>query len=123
MNQLENQLGRYKVQHVKFIDGQWRPYGPWMRLIVTNQRVILFPDHAVQQAKHLVLYPQMIARVWSICLGKRDGAIMALRSGELLYFYVHWSESTKLIRDIHLMLRPAPRQPALATTARKRITN
>ena len=123
MNPTEKQLGRYKVQYVKFIDGGWHPSGPWMRIIVTNQRLVLFPDHAPQQAKKLAIYPEQIARVWSICLGKRDGGIIALKSGQFLYFYVHWSESSKLVHDINHMLTPSPRSPVLATTLDKRIVN
>ncbi len=119
----EKHLGRYKVQYVKFDTGEWRPYGPWMRVIVTNQRLIFFPDHAPQHARQLVIYPQMIARVWSSCLGKRDGGVIALNSGQLLYFYVHWSESSKLIRDINRMLKVTGPQPVLATTTSKRIAN
>jgi hypothetical protein len=123
MTQQERHVGRYKVQYVKFIEGQWRPYGPWMRVMVTDQRLIFIPDHAPQHAKQMVIYPQMIGRVWSVCLGKRDGGVIALNSGQLLYFYVHWSESARLIRDINHLLRPTGTRPVLATTAPKRLTN
>ena len=121
--QSEKQLNRYKVQAVQFTNGEWRTHGPWMRLIVTDRRLVVFPDHAPQQAKHLVIYPQMIARAWSVCLGKRDGTVIALKSGQLLYFYVHWSESVKLVRDIQALLKPPHHYPMVATTTNKRITN
>ncbi|HLV37196.1 MAG TPA: hypothetical protein VKY59_18895 [Spirillospora sp.] len=103
----EQQLGRYKVRFTRFVGGRWRTRGPWLQLIVTNRRLIILPDEARDGRTPLVISAVDIARVWSIGLGRRDGGVIALRTGEPLYFYVDWSQSARLIRDIRRMMQPA----------------
>lgn len=104
----ELQVGRYKVQFAKFSEGNWRAHGPWMRVVVTNERLVVMPDDVSPSGKApLEIMADTILRVWSICLGRRDGIVVALSSGDLLYFFVEWSESVRLVRDVRQMIRPA----------------
>lgn len=120
----EYSVGRYKIRFARFSKGGWRAQGPWMRLIVTNRRLILLPDHVQQKDS----FPMMIAadhmaHVWSIGLGKRDGGVIELTSGDLLYFFVEWSQSARLMRDIRALLRPAKQSVVRAGAAPKRYIN
>lgn len=120
----EKQLGRYKVRFTKFTAGHWHVYGPWMRVIVTSQRLIVLPDDVQREdATPLVIPAENIARVWSIGLGRRDGGVIALRSGTLLYFYVEWSQSVRLMRDVGKMLKAAAPVPAATAAGNKRYYN
>jgi hypothetical protein len=118
----ERSLGRYRVQHVKFERGGWQTDGPWLRLIVTDQRLVVLPDDPRQQdIEPLVIWRHAIARAWSVGLGKRDGGVIALHSGDLLYFYVDWSQSARLIRDINSMLKTSLR--SASAVPENRLTN
>jgi hypothetical protein len=111
----EYPLGSYKIRFARFTPLGWEMRGSWMRAIVTNQRVVFMPDVLEDtQAAHS---PTSIARMemrlaWNVCLGRRDGAILALQNGQLVYLYVEWSQGAKLVRDIHEMLAP-PVQPRI----------
>lgn len=112
LQQGEYQLGRYKARYAKFSGLGWDNNGPWMRVLVTNRRVILLADDARDAHATSVIGRSDIARVWNVCLGKRDGVIMALTNGQLLYLFVDWSQGAKLVSDIHEMLTP-PLQPSI----------
>ncbi len=111
----EYPLGRYKVRFARFTTHGWEERSAWMRALVTNQRVVFMPDDS--QDARAALSPTTIeshdiVRVWNVCLGKRDGAIVALSNGQLLYLFIEWSQGAKLVRDIHEMLTP-PVQPRI----------
>jgi hypothetical protein len=110
LQQGEYQLGRYKVCYARFFGAGWDNNGPWMRLIVTNRRLILFADDVRNSQTPAVIARSDIGRVWNVCLGKRDGVILALTNGQLLYFFIEWSQGAKLVSDIREMLTP-PLQP------------
>ena len=55
----------------------------------------------------------------AITLGLVEGQI-ELRSGDLLYFYVDWSQSARLVRDIHAMIKPQVAAASRATLRRSR---
>jgi hypothetical protein len=115
----EHLLGRYKVRQARFSRDGWSPRGPWLRLLVSNYRLIFLSDDPQGEAQSRSIAPHNIAGVWSVGLGKRDGGIIALHSGGLLYFYVDWSESPKLMRDIQAMMRPLiPRQGSAVVNKR-----
>ncbi|MBZ0302514.1 MAG: hypothetical protein K8J31_22405 [Anaerolineae bacterium] len=107
----EQSLGRYKVRFARFTSGQWHHHGPWMRLLVTTRRLVILPEDVHQEdVTPLAIPGEDIEQVWSVGLGKRDGGVIALHSGDLLYFYVDWSQSSWLMRDIRMMLgKPAPK--------------
>jgi hypothetical protein len=87
-----------------------------MRLIVTNRRLLLLPDNPRDPLSPLDMSETDIVRVWNVCLGRRDGIIMALASGRLLYLFVDWSQGSKLVTDIREMLTP-PLNPRIAPRA------
>ncbi len=127
MNQLfqagEQQRGRYRVRFTRFSRGGWHTYGPWMRVLVTDQRLIILPDEVRQQEQApLVIAAGDIAHVWSVGLRKRDGGVLELKNGTLLYFYVDWSQSGRLIQDIRAMIRPAVAAAGQAAATGKRYT-
>jgi hypothetical protein len=86
-----------------------------MRALVTNQRLVFMPDEP-----HDARAPQSptsiertdIRLAWSVALGRRDGAIIALGNGQLVYLFIEWSQGAKLVRDIREMLTP-PVQPRI----------
>lgn len=109
----EFQLGRYKVRYAVFSSLGWAGRGPWMRAIVTNRRFILIPDDVHKEGNPLVISSNAIRRAWSICLGRRDGALVALSNGQLLYFLIDWGQGAHMVKDIRDMLTP-PAQPTIA---------
>lgn len=120
----EFSIGRYKIRFARFSKGSWRTQGDWMRLIVTNRRLILLPDQANQENSFPMAIPATnIAQVWSMGLGKRDGGVLELNGGELLYFFVELSQSNRLMRDIRTLLHPAKRAVAKAGAGQKRYVN
>lgn len=111
----EYPLGRYKTRFAHFTLQGWEARGPWMRAIVTNQRLVFMPDDPTNPqaaASPAAMKHNDIVRAWNVCLGRRDGAIIALKSGKLLYLYIEWSQGSKLVRDISEMLTP-PVQPRI----------
>ena len=117
-------VGRYKIRFARFSKGSWRAQGDWMRVIVTNRRLILLPDEVNQEDSFPMAIPaNNIAQVWSMGLGKRDGGVLELNGGELLYFFVELSQSNHLMRDIRALLRPAKRAVAKAGAGQKRYVN
>ena len=120
----EFSVGRYKIRFARFSKGSWRAQGDWMRLIITNRRLILLPDQATQEnSSPMVIPASNIAQVWSMGLGKRDGGVIELDGGELLYFFVELTQSNRLMRDIRALLRPAKRGVAKAGAVPKRYVN
>ena len=112
LEQGEYQLGRYKVRYAKFSGLGWGNHGPWMRILVTNRRLIILPDDVRDSQATAIIARNEIGRVWNVCLGKRDGVILALTNGQLLYFFIDWSQGAKLVNDIREMLTP-PLQPSI----------
>jgi hypothetical protein len=112
LQQGEFQLGRYKVRYAHFTSLGWDGRGPWMRAIVTNWRVILIPDDASDPLLPCVIAGKSISRVWHVSLGRRDGVILALGSGQLIYLFIDWAQGRRLVRDIREMLTP-PAQPRI----------
>jgi hypothetical protein len=120
----EFSIGRYKIRFARFSKGGWRAQGSWMRLIVTNRRLILLPDHVHQEKSFPMVIPAAnIVQMWSMGLGKRDGGVIELSGGELLYFFVEWSQSSRLLRDIRTLLRPARKSVAKTGAGHKRYVN
>ncbi len=117
-------VGRYKIRFARFSKGGWRAQGPWMRLLVTNRRLILLPDQLEQADGFPMAIPASnIVQVWSMGLGKRDGGVIELNGGDLLYFFVEMSQSTHMMRDIRTLLHPAAQPVAKAGTGQKRYVN
>lgn len=123
LQQGEQYLGRYKVRFARFGRGGWQSFGPWMRAMVTDRRLIVLPDEAQAEREPMVIASRSIDRVWQACLGKRDGGIIQLHSGELLYFYVEWSEAARLVKDLKLMVGVRVTPSARLTGNSKHIIN
>ena len=104
LKQGEQQLGRYQVQFARFGRRGWQSHGPSVCAFITNRRLIVLPDETLTDQKPMVITPRKIRRVWRAALGKRDGGIIELRDGELLYFYVEWSQGAQLVRDLKQMI-------------------
>jgi hypothetical protein len=112
----EYRLGRYRVRFARFTTLGWDAQGPWMRAVVTNRRVMFLPDEAGSDAAPLEMMPGAIARVWNVGLGRRDGLIIALKTGEMLYLFIDWGQGPRLSRDLRELLTP-PLQPRIAPRA------
>lgn len=111
LHQGEYMLGRYKIRFVHFTSLGWDTIGGWMRAIVTNRRLLFLPEDAYEVAPAAIDAAD-IARVWHVGLGNRDGLIVGLRGGQLIYMFVEWSQGTRLSRDIREMIAP-PIQPRI----------
>ncbi len=105
-------LGSYKVQNASWINGEWFGAGQWLRALVTNRRLLIVPDAHRREILE-VITPAEIRRVWNLCLGRRDGILVALHDGRRLYMLVDWSQGNRLARDINEMLTP-PLKPHIA---------
>jgi hypothetical protein len=111
----EYELGVYKVQYVQWVDGEWRGKGYWLRAIVTNRRLLVFPEQNAVSMESIT--PEQITRAWNVCLRGRDGLMVELNDYRRLYMLVDWSQGRKLAKDINEMLTPraapriAPRLP------------
>jgi hypothetical protein len=100
----EYQLGRYKVQYVEWTDGEWQGEGYWLQAIVTNRRLLVFPEKNTQKVEAIT--PSGITRAWNVSLRGRDGLMVELTDFRRLYMLVDWSQGSKLLRDIKEMLTP-----------------
>jgi len=105
-------LGNYKVKPANWMNGEWFGSSRWIRAMVTNRRLLLTPEvHRFDQPEAII--PGDIFRVWNLCLGRRDGVMVALRDGRRLYMLVDWSQGSKLARDINELIAP-PLKPHIA---------
>ncbi|MBI5666905.1 MAG: hypothetical protein HZC41_02775 [Chloroflexi bacterium] len=109
-------LGSYKVQRVNWVNGEWFGAGQWLRALVTNRRLLIVSDNHRRDLAETIVPPD-IRRVWNLCLGRRDGILVALNDGRRLYMLVDWSQGNKLVRDINEMLTP-PLKPRIAPRLR-----
>lgn len=116
LQQGEYRLGRYRVRFARFTSLGWDTQGPWMRAIVTNRRLIFVPEDATSDVAPLEIAPGGIVRTWNVCLGRRDGLIIALKSGQMLYMFVDWGQGARLGRDMRELLTP-PLQPRITPRA------
>lgn len=98
-------LGSYKVQYASWMNGEWFGAGHWLRALVTNRRLLIAPETYRHDLTETIIPPD-IRRVWNLCLGRRDGVLVALNDGRHLYMLVDWSQGNKLVRDINEMLTP-----------------
>jgi hypothetical protein len=106
----EYALGSYTVRYADWDNGEWFGVGPWLKAVVTNRRLLLFSEASSQRDR---IEPEQIRRVWNLCLGRRDGVMVALKDGRRLYMLVDWSQGNKLAKDIREMLTP-PLKPRIA---------
>jgi hypothetical protein len=109
----EYALNVYNVQYVHWQDDEVRGNGFWLKAVVTNRRVLIFPDSNFRAGNADVIHPANIARVWNVCLRGHDGIMMVLRDGRRMYMLVDWSQGSKLARDINSMLTP-PAKPRIS---------
>jgi hypothetical protein len=109
----EIEFGGYKVQTVEWIDGEWTGTGLWLRAIVTNRRLLVFPEIGDQLQNPLTYAPSEIMKAWNVSLRGRDGIMVLLSDGRHLYMLVDWSQGSKLVKDINQMLLP-PIKPRIS---------
>src|SRR5690606_7651113 len=120
----EFSIGRYRIRFARFSKGSWRTQGDWMRLIVTNRRLILLPDEVKQENTFpMVISASNIVEVWSMGLGKRDDGVLELNGGVVLDFFDELYQSNRLMRDIRTLLRPENPVAAKAGAGQKRYDN
>ncbi len=109
----EVEFGGYKVQSVEWVDGEWTGAGLWLKAIVTNRRLLVFPEMGDQLQNPLSYVPSDIMKAWNVSLRGKDGIMVLLRDGTHLYMLVDWSQGSKLVRDINQMLVP-PMKPRIS---------
>lgn len=105
-------LGSYKVQHAHWMHGEWFGAGFWLRALVTNRRLLLFRDAGRRFDDREIILPADILKVWNLCLGRRDGILVALKDERRLYMLVEWSQGHRLVKDINEMITP-PLKPRI----------
>ena len=87
--------------------------GRRLRATVTNRRLLVFPELGVYPQDYDSINPADIMKVWNVSLQGRDGILIRLRDGRCLHMLVDWSQGSKLVRDIDLMLM-APIKPRIS---------
>lgn len=100
----EFQYGTYKVQYVEWLNDEWTGTGFWLRAAVTNRRLMVFPEMGVYPQDYDTINPSDIMKVWNVSLQGRDGILIRLRDNRCLHLLVDWSQGSKLVRDIDMML-------------------
>lgn len=108
----EYQINRYTVRFARFTSRGWSTTSPWMRLLVTNRRLVFMPDDIKGGASEYRIERSKIRRCWNAAMGRRAGIILELHTGELIHMYVEWSQGDKLVKDIVEMLAQ-PAQPRI----------
>lgn len=114
----EYQIGSYKVQKVNWEDGDWHGTGYWLRAVVTNRRIALFPERHSEVLESI--FPAEIVRAWNVCLRGRDGVMLRIEPNQRLYMLVDWSQGARLAKDIQTLMTPPARpriHPRLTTPA------
>ncbi len=112
----EYQLGGYMVQFARFTPLGWDSGGPWLRAIVTNQRLLILSEGAKPNYSPVSITPNELVKIWNVSLGRRNGVILLLKKRRLLYFLVDWGQGNKMVADVREMLAP-PLQPRIAPHA------
>jgi hypothetical protein len=102
-------LGRYKVQYMGWMNGEWQGEGYWQRALVTNRRLLVYPETAQHFGFTDAVMPGEIVKAWNLSMGRRDGILLLLKDKRRLYLLVDWSQGHKLVRDINDLLRPPVR--------------
>lgn len=102
----EFSFGRYQVQVVEWSEGEWQGRGYWLRALVTNRRLLVYPDFGGLLRPHENISSTEISRVWNVSLGGRDGIMVILKEGRVLHLLVDWGQGSKLARDIREMITP-----------------
>lgn len=105
----EFQYGCYKVQYVEWSDNEWLGTGFWLQAIVTNKRLVVFPELGVYPQDYETIPPSAIMKVWSVSLAGKDGILIRLGDNRCLHLLVDWSQGSKLVRDIDKMMVTPPK--------------
>jgi hypothetical protein len=100
----EFQYGMYTVQLVDWINERWTSCGPWMRAVVTNHRLMIFPEMGRYPEDYDVLLPNQIFKSWNVSLQGRDGIMIRLQDNRCLHMLVDWGQGSKLVHDLYQMM-------------------
>jgi hypothetical protein len=106
LEQGEYELGCYRVQHARWTVRGWDSGGPWMRAVVTNQRLLLAADGNRPYFSPISITPTDLVKIWNVNLGRRNGVIILLKKRRLLYLLVDWGLGSKLVADVKEMIAP-----------------
>jgi hypothetical protein len=107
--------GGYKVQYVTWNDQQreWIGTGFWLRAVITNRRMLVFPEMGEYPRDWEIVKSADIRKAWSVTLQGRDGILIRLHDNRCLYMLVDWSQSSKLVKDIRKLIHP-PARPRIS---------
>jgi hypothetical protein len=100
-------IERYRVQITELLDSGWARNMPWLQTIITNRRFILIPE-AEDDCSPIIISHTDIVEVWNVGLGRHDGIVISLKSGEMLHMLVDWNEGRRLLRDTRTMMTLRP---------------
>jgi len=101
-------IERYRVQLTEFVNSGWALNGPWMRAAITNRRLILLPEVSDYNCDPTTIPLTEIRKIWNVGLGRKDGVMLALKSGERLHMFVDWNQGQKLMRATREMMSVRP---------------
>lgn len=104
----EYQIENYRVQLTEFVNSGWATNGPWLHLVVTNRRFIFMPEKKQRQETLTVIPLCEVGKVFNVAMGRRDGVMFALKSGERLHMFVDWNQGQKLMRVARQMMSFKP---------------
>lgn len=104
----EYQIERYRVKLTQLDTDGWSSDSPWLRAVITNRRLLLVPEEDQNDCSPVVIPLAEIQKVWNIGLGRKDGLMLYLKTGQRVHMFVDWNQGRKLMRDTQEMMSVTP---------------
>lgn len=113
----ENVVESYRVQLTEFANTGWISEAPAIDVYITDANLILLPASRETDHQATVLPLDSVNRVWHVGLGRRDGVLLSLTTGERMYMFVSWTQGRRLARDIRNLVAQRKRRLEAASYA------
>lgn len=104
----EYQIERYRVKLTQLDTDGWSSDSPWLRAVITNRRLLFVPEEDQNDCSPVVIPLAEIQKVWNIGLGRKDGLMLYLKTGQRVHMFVDWNQGRKLMRDTQEMMSVTP---------------
>jgi hypothetical protein len=115
LKQGEHPVQQYEVRLTEFARTGWIKESPLIRVFVTNHNLILLPESSETDHQSVIIPLEQIYKLWHVGLGRRDGLLLYLTSGERLHMLVNWNQGRLLVRDIRNVLNRMRNQGTIPT--------
>lgn len=104
----EYQIERYRVKLTQLENQGWTSNSPWLRAVITNRRLILIQEEDEKNCPPMTIPLAEIQKVWNIGLGRKDGLMLYLKTGQRMHMFVDWNQGRKLMKDTQEMMSVTP---------------